>query len=261
MKNAIIGGLVVALVAVSGFLLVSFNEGAKVSKVDSNSGATEIVSEPEMTTEQMFEEDYFNEREAVDATKTYLRILQRMNYANFDNSGDADSVSGLVMAMTAEALKDKSDLNNLITQSSQMRESKIPGVRLTGLVVETTLMELVIAHDEYIAFLRTVDPIYTDLPEFQFQMAQFQSSTKSAYMSLAENTMIFPYTFISLGGEEGAGNEWRLSEASRAELLLEIDLLFGDIFIQDDLQYQETQTRDTTVFMVKALQEFLESDI
>jgi hypothetical protein len=261
MKNAIIGGLVVALVGVSGFLFFSSGEDVQVSNIDSAPDTSAITPEPVAVNEQLPEEDYFNEREAVDATKTYLKILQRMNYANFDNSGDADSISGLVMVMTAEALKDKSDLNNLITQSSKMRESKITVVKLTGTVVETVLMELVIAHDDYISFLRTVDPVNTDLAEFQYQMAQFQASTKSAYMNLAENTLIYPYVFVSFGGEEGVGNDWRISEASRAELLLEIDLLFGDIFIQDDLQYQETQTRDTTVFMVKSLRDFLESEV
>lgn len=261
MKNAIIGGLVVLLMVVSGALVYFITSNEQSPKAEQTPAVSQTNS---LVTEELVEkadEDYFNEREAVEATKLYLKILQRMNYANFDNSGDADSVSGLVMVMTSEAIKDRSDLNNLITLSSQMRESKIMGVSVTGLVVETTLMELVMAHDEYITFLRTVDPIYTDLSEFQYQMAQFQASTKSAYMSLAENTLIFPYTFVSFGGEEGVGNEWRISEASRAELLQEIDLLFGDIFIQDEIQYQETQTRDTTVFMVKSLKDFLETDV
>ncbi len=260
MKNIIIGTLAVSLIAVIGFFVITAEDGSNANAVQevASSSPSQVATEEKR---QLADENYFNEEELVEATKTYLKVLQRMNYANFDNSKDADNVSGLIVSMTAEAMKDKNDLNNLIYQASTIKDSKILGVDVTGQVLEMALMQLVIAHDDLIQFLRTVDPINTDLSEFQYQMAQFQSATKSAYMSLAENTAIFPYTFLDLSEEEGVPATWRISDASRAELLAEIDLLFGDIFIQDDIQYEETQTRDTTVYMVRSLQEFLETEL
>jgi hypothetical protein len=256
MNKSVLGGMVVALVLIL-VAVVYFEQDGVVPNVSENSqvvASTTVAKEP-------FDENYFNEEEAVLATKTYIQILQRMNYINFDNSKDATEISGLIMSMTAEAMKDKADLDNLIFKAKEMKASKIMGVSVTGLSIETALMQLVIAHDDYIQFLRTVDEQTADLAEFQYQMAQFQSSTKSAYMAMAENATLFHYTLLDLSETEGVPAKWGISEASRKDLLNEIDLRFEDIFIQDDLQYKETQTRDVTVFLAKSLKEFLEVEM
>jgi|GEM_PF-2543169 len=232
------------------------NETGKQSLVDVEQEA-ELVPQEEAVNE--VDGGYFNEEEMVAFTKEYLFVLQRLYYINQDDSSDADTVTGLIVSMTSEALKDKSSLENLLSRTAIMQESKIRGADLTGLVLHVSIMQLIQAHEEYIQFLREVDETTADLAEFQYQIAKFQSSTKTAYLSLAENTAIFPLTFLQLNNDPDRPGEWRISLSSRQEILNEIDLRFSDIFIEAENQYSLTQTKDTTVFIVQELQEFFET--
>ena len=209
--------------------------------------------------EEVAEEDYYNEAELVDFTKQYISVLQRLYYVNQDDSVDADTVTGLIISMLSEAMKDRDNLEKLLYTTSQMKESKILGADVTGLVMDVSVQQLISSHNEYIDFLRGVDEATADIAEFQYQIAQFQSSTKSTYLSMAENTGIFPMTFLDLNDDPNLSGTWRISKESKDEILDEIELRFGDIFIENDQQYLETQTRDVTVFIVQSLKDFIET--
>lgn len=219
----------------------------------------EMVQKVDATNSQV-DDDYFNEEELVEFTKSYIGVLQRLYYINQDDSGDADSITGLVVSMLTEAMKDRNNLQNVLYKTEEMQKSNILGASVTGLVVNVSVKQLIDAHNDYIAYLRGVDEMTVELAEFQYQIAQFQSSTKSAYLSMVENTGIFPLTFLKLNNDPDIPGEWRISEASRAEIVNEIDLRFGDIFVADAKKYEGQGMRDTTVYMVQSLRDFFEAN-
>lgn len=258
MKNIIIAVAVTAVLAIGGTFLFLQQENSK-----SNSDTQEMVVANSDTLQakaalETVDEDYFNEEELVDFTKQYINVLQRLYYINQDDSADADTVSGLIISMLTEAMKDRDNLQKLLYTTSEMKENKILGAGVTGLVLDTSVQQLIMAHEEYIKFLRGVDEYTADIAEFQYQIAQFQSSTKTIYLSMAEHTGIFPVTFFDLNDDPDTPGEWRISEESRQEILDEIDMRFTDIYAETELQYQETKTRDVTVFIVQQLQEVFE---
>lgn len=198
--------------------------------------------------------EYFDEEEMVAFTKDYLKVLQRLYFVNQDNSSDATTVSGLIMSMQTEAMQDRNELEKLLFTTEQMQETKIAGARVTALVLDASIRQLIAAHEEYINFLRGADE-YSEMSEFQYQMSLFQSSTKSIYLSMGENTQIFPVTFFELNDDPDIDGEWRISEESRQEIINEIELRFSDIFDETDQQYEATQTTDITVYIVGQLLE------
>lgn len=212
------------------------------------------------SSEKSTDSDYFNEDEIIDFTKSYIQVLQRLYYINQDDSFDGEDVSGLVMSMTTEALNDKNNLEKLLLTTNELKSSKIMAASVTGLVLDTSIRQLIVTHDEYIKFLRGVDELTIDLAEFQYQMALFQSGTKKAYMSMAENTAIFPIVYFKLSDDPNTPGTWRISDVSKKEILSEIDLRFADIFKEADAQHELTQTLDVTVYMVRALKDFIETN-
>jgi len=227
--------------------------------VDEPIVTSEAINEQVVTASPERDEDYFDEEELVEFTKDYISVLQRLYYINQDDSADADSVSGLIISMLIEAMKDRDNLEKLLLTTSDMKENKIMGAGVTGLVLDLSVRQLIDAHSDYIDFLRGVDEYTADIAEFQYQIAQFQSSTKTVYLSMAENTGLLPVTFFKLNDDPNVSGEWRVSKESRQEILDEIELRYADIFIETEKQYLETRTRDTTVFIVQQLQEVFEN--
>lgn len=207
------------------------------------------------TQEDELDMSYFDEAEMVAFTKDYLAVLQRLYFVNLDNSSDdATTVSGLIMSMQTEAMQDRNELEKLLFTTEQMQQTQIAGARVTAMVLDTSIRQLIAAHEQYIAFLRGADE-YSEIAEFQYQMSLFQSTTKSVYLSLGENTQLFPVTFFELNDDPDSAGGWRISEESKQEIVDEIELRFSDIFNEADQQYLETQTTDITVYIVGQLLE------
>lgn len=198
---------------------------------------------------------YFDEEEMVSFTKDYLRVLQRLYFINQDNSTDATTVSGLIISMQTEAMQDRNELEKLLLTTEEMQQTDIAGAKVTALVLDTSIRQLIEAHEEYINFLRSSDE-YSEMSEFQYQISLFQSSTKSIYLSMGEHAQIFPVTFFELNDESETAGEWRISEDSKQEIIDEIELRFSDILDEADQQYEETQSTDITVYLVGQLLEF-----
>lgn len=253
MKKITLTILATAVVAIGAtWLFFSQTEEVTENKVPVGNEEVSVVV-PEV------DEDYFNEEELVEFTKSYIGVLQRLYYINQDDSADAETVSGLIIAMLTEAMKDRDNLEKLLYTTSQMKENKIMGAGVTGLVMDVSVRQLIDSHNNYISFLRGVDEYTADIAEFQYQIAQFQSSTKTVYLSMAENTALLPVTFFKLNDDPNVGGEWRVSKESRQEILDEIELRFSDIFVETEQQYQETKTRDTTVFIIQSFKEVFEN--
>jgi type II secretory pathway pseudopilin PulG len=241
-------------IAVIGILaavvLASLNDAREAAEKAATNENAELVN-----TNSDIDFNYFNEKELVDFTKTYIEVLQRLYYINQDDSGNSDNVTSLLMAITTEALKDKNNLERLLITTNEMRQSKIAGANVTAGIVDLTINKLITANEEYIKFLRGVDETTLDMAEFQYQVSLFQSNTKDAYMFMGENTAIFQVTFFKLSDNPDIPGVWRISDESRKELVDEIELRFGDIFKEADAMYEQTQTTDITVYLVRSLED------
>ena len=254
---AVILGVFVAVVVIgilAAVVLASLNDAREAGQKALDEQESGLV-----TTDNEVDRDYFNEEEFVEYTKTYIQVLQRLYYINQNNiSNDVDSVSGLIMGVTSEAMQDKNDLQKLLVTTEEMKQSKIFGASLVGLVIDTSIRQLILVHDDYIRYLRTVDDLTLDMSEFKYQMSLFQSGTKNAYMSMVESIQVFSVLFFDLNEDPDVIGEWRVSIENRREILNEIEMRFGDIYVESEELYKETQTTDATVFMVGSIQEFLE---
>lgn len=254
--------MLVKLVALAG-VVISVSLFAFLYQSQDSADATEGLESPLLAEEPQYvpkdnamDYEYFNEAELVDFTKSYIEVLQRLYYINQDDSpDDAENTSALLIIMTTEALKDQNNLKRLLFTTNEMQDSKIVGASVTASVVGVTVESLIAANEEYIQFLRSVDESTLDIAEFQFQVALFQSSTKDAYMFMAEKTQLFQVTFFQLNDDPELAGEWRISDKSRQDLVNEIEMRFSDIYIEADGLYTVNQTRDVTVYLVRALED------
>lgn len=251
MKNILL--IIVAVVLIGGGTFWYLSSGEQQLNTPENQTANQEVAALEQESELNME--YFDEEEMVSFTKDYLAVLQRLYFVNQDNSSnDATTVSGVIMSMLTEAMQDRNELEKLLFKTEQMQKTEIAGAKVTALVVDASIRQLIAAHEEYINFLRGADE-FTEMAEFQYQMSLFQSSTKSIYLSMGENTQIFQVTFFELNDDPEVAGGWRISEESKQEIVDEIELRFADIFAEADQQYLDTQSTDITVFIVGQLLE------
>lgn len=247
----------ILLIGIIGFVVFIFYQGNDEEQKPTNSNVSETQS---TGGKENFNND-IDEESLVRITKTYLDILRRLYYISLDNSpADAETVSGLIFGMMSEVLKDKADLESLQLRVNEMTSSKVDAINTTGLVVQVTIQQLLKSHTELAQYLRTVNENTADIAEFQYQMANFGSQNKQAYMGLAENTALYPVVFFNLSENDNTPGTWKLSEESKKEILTEIDRLFGSVFIEDEENYEKTQTRSAVVFIVKNLRGYFASE-
>lgn len=251
--TAVIAVLTVVLLFGIGLVVFFVNKGAEQTE-----SSTEISQQQgvPITEEADIANEVIDEESLVQITKTYLDILFRLYYVTQDFSGEPDSVSALLIGMIGDAIKDKKDLEDLLYKVAQMKQYKSQVVSTTGLVLEVSIQELINAYTSWIAYLRTVDENSVEINEFQYQLANFHATNKQTFMKLYEGTSLYPFLFINLGEEGEADNTWNISEDSKTEIVSEIDRLFADVFVRDEKSYEETETRNVIVLIVKALREF-----
>lgn len=239
----------ILIVGIGGIINFFYNQGKDKSEAD-------FSVAPE--TQTLESKDDFNndidEESLISITKTYLDILWRIYHITQDNSPtNPETATSMIIGMTTETLKDKADMESLLLKVNKMKTSNVDVISTTGLVIEMTLQQLIKSHTEWAQYLRTVNEDTVEIAEFQYQMASFNSQNKQAFMSLGENTALYPGVFFNLSEEENTPGTWKLSEESKNEILLEIDRLFADIFIEDEKNYEATQTHNVVVFIVKNL--------
>lgn len=252
-KNALIGAVIL-------FVLIG---GLAWYLVSPTEPVAEQESEEATNSSYAFGEE-LSEAEVVDTTDEILDILDQLYYITQDttSSVEPDTTSALIIQMITESLTDKSTINGLIPRAQRLSESKNEVVNTVGIGLLAGLTGLSKAEDDMAQFLRTVDPMYPDLAEFQYQIAAFSSAQKEVFKMISISAGQLPILFW-----EGAESEnptgpipYRISKETRQHILSKINSLFADDIVADERNHELTGSTNAVIFIVKSYRDSLTPD-
>lgn len=200
------------------------------------------------------------EEEILNVTNDLLNIYYRLYYVTQSEEDDSTTESELIMSWMSETMRDKNEIEKLMARTESLTQHPNQVVATTAMALYVSLQQLYISHDNFITYLRGVDPYYSDLAEFQYQVSLFNTENKEAFLSFAEGVALYPYVFIEFG-EDGQDNSIRISGETQNAIVAEIDRLFGDIFIENEKWHQETGNTNAVVMVVQSYRDFLRPNI
>jgi len=167
---------------------------------------------------------------------------------------DTSSISILILNDLREAMDDVNRLNSSILKTESLIKSNNMSISTMGLVLNSSMKQLVDTHDTWIKYLRGVDEYNLEFSEYQYQFASLHSDTKTIYISLLENASLFPYVVFELDEED---EDVYIDEEIKDYFVEKVDQYFKDYFLENDLFYKTTGNRYAVIILVEGYIDFL----
>lgn len=185
-----------------------------------------------------------------------LETMAAIHYISLDE-GNSTNPDTFIMDELTEAMNDINKLERVVQKSEIIRESDNQIISTSGLVLNVTALNLIEAYNNWVTYVRTVNIESVDVNEFQYQYALFGTETHDAYLKLSEGLVLLPMVTVEFGenGEENTINQELVNV-----FLENIDLLFSDILIENDLYYEETGLRNVIPVIIDTYLEFFGSN-
>jgi hypothetical protein len=137
-------------------------------------------------------------------------------------------------------------------------QSKNKIINTTGEVINLSARSLVKSYETWINYLRGVDINNINVPEFQYQLVSFNSSTHDVYLTLIENASLLPMITVKFAEEEGGQNS--INEDLKQFLLMKIDQKFSDILKDDDVYHKKTSNRYAVAVLIRGYKDFFKEE-
>lgn len=245
---------VVVLILASIIFLIIYLGGDSKNITQTNSVETSKVEGVDKARDTSIVEniDFDYKKTSIDDVLHILYVIHLSYLTDISTSKDSNL---FIMNELQEAMNDRNKLNNLLYRSESLKESKDQLISVTGLSLNATLLSLINSHDVWIQYLRGVDINTVNVSEFQYQLANFQSSTHDAYLKLAEGVSLFPMIVVNFS-EEG-GEENNVDEDLKNYFIGQMNDKFDEILIENQTFYKETKTRYTVPIIIENYKEFL----
>jgi len=199
------------------------------------------------------------EQELVSSVKEFINIYHQLYYITQDDSPEAQSDTAIIMSFLTEALSDKNKLERLLPKIITLSEHPNLLVRANGMSLLSGVNKLINAQNNFIVFLRGVDPAKANVAEFQFQMSLLGSESKDAFFTIIEGSSSMNMAYLDFGSRTDDMTPLLIGKESQKELLSEIDRLFADIFIEHKQWNKETGFVNAPVSIVEEWRDWISS--
>lgn len=182
-----------------------------------------------------------------------LDILMRLHYISLRDR-EIENPESLIAVESEEAMNDVNKLRNLKYRTEPLVKSGNLAINTTALSLDVSVASLIDVNNKYISFLRGIDISNINVPEFQYQITLFRTSSHDIYMRMAEGVSLLPMITVEFADNEGEQN--KINDQIKNHFLLVIDNKFNEILAKDEVYYKETKLRNVVPVIINGYKSF-----
>lgn len=182
-----------------------------------------------------------------------LITLMKIHYISIRDREITDPES-LIAEELEEAMNDVNKLKNLQSRIESYEESSNKIISTTRLGLRVSILSLIDVNNRYIDYLRKIDNANINVPEFQYQITLFRTSSHDTYLTMAEGVSLLPMIAVRFAEKDNEKNS--VNEEVKGHFLAKIDELFGDILEKDDIYYKEKKVRNVVPVIINGYKTF-----
>lgn len=238
-----------------GIVLIAYNS---ISSQPSDTTLGEISTSQELDNNISME--YLSNEETETVYFDFLSMLSDMYFVSQQASTE---YSDDLTSFMSELMKANNTLEEVILRANSYANHKNQIVELAGKGVVVGASEIKEANINIINYLRGLGNFENfDVSEMGYQMANYRATENKGYKTVIISTgQLSSLTFRFATSENPTGQiPYTISKDTRQRILKQIDELFGEAFVKDDLFYKKTQKRNAVLVVVRSLRDNLKPD-